>query len=93
MEKARLKRRCEPEDLAGAILVPGLGASLETGQAIVVDGGLTLRPLNPSHGAASLRQPRRRTPRRRGAGAAEAKRHQTSQGRLAWIKAPRPAAG
>jgi hypothetical protein len=72
MEKARLKRRCEPEDLAGAIAFPGLDGD---GQAIVVDGGLTLRPLNPSHGAASLRQPRRRTPRRRGAGAAEAKRH------------------
>ncbi|MBN8888931.1 MAG: oxidoreductase [Rhodospirillales bacterium 70-18] len=42
MEKAALKRRCEPEDLAEVIVFLGFGASMVTGQTIVVDGGLTL---------------------------------------------------
>ena len=42
IEKATLKRRCEPEDLAEVIVFLGFGASMVTGQTIVVDGGLTL---------------------------------------------------
>lgn len=42
IEKAALKRRCEPEDLAEVILFLGFGASMVTGQTVVVDGGLTL---------------------------------------------------
>lgn len=42
IDKAALKRRCEPEDLAEVILFLGFGASMVTGQTIVVDGGLTL---------------------------------------------------
>ncbi|HTN12749.1 MAG TPA: SDR family oxidoreductase [Acetobacteraceae bacterium] len=42
MDKAALKRRCEPEDLAEVIVFLGFGASMVTGQTIVVDGGLTL---------------------------------------------------
>ncbi len=41
-EKAALKRRCEVEDLAEVIVFLGFGASMVTGQTIVVDGGLTL---------------------------------------------------
>jgi 3-oxoacyl-[acyl-carrier protein] reductase len=41
-EKALLKRRCTPEDIAEAILFLGAGALMITGQTIVVDGGLTL---------------------------------------------------
>jgi 3-oxoacyl-[acyl-carrier protein] reductase len=39
---AALKRRCEPEDLAEVILFLGFGATMVTGQTVVVDGGLTL---------------------------------------------------
>jgi 3-oxoacyl-[acyl-carrier protein] reductase len=42
IDKAALKRRCEPEDLAEVIVFLGFGASMVTGQTIVVDGGLTL---------------------------------------------------
>ncbi|HEY0418569.1 MAG TPA: SDR family oxidoreductase [Acetobacteraceae bacterium] len=42
IEKAVLKRRCETEDLAEVIVFLGFGASMVTGQTIVVDGGLTL---------------------------------------------------
>ena len=42
VERAALKRRCEPEDLAEVIVFLGFGASMVTGQTIVVDGGLTL---------------------------------------------------
>jgi 3-oxoacyl-[acyl-carrier protein] reductase len=42
IERAVLKRRCQPEDLAEVILFLGFGAAMVTGQTIVVDGGLTL---------------------------------------------------
>jgi 3-oxoacyl-[acyl-carrier protein] reductase len=42
IEKALLKRRCQPEDLAEVVLFLGFGAAMVTGQTIVVDGGLTL---------------------------------------------------
>ncbi len=42
IERALLKRRCLPEDLAEVILFLGFGAAMVTGQTIVVDGGLTL---------------------------------------------------
>ncbi len=42
IERALLKRRCQPEDLAEVVLFLGFGASMVTGQTIVVDGGLTL---------------------------------------------------
>jgi 3-oxoacyl-[acyl-carrier protein] reductase len=42
IEKAVLKRRCQPEDLAEVIVFLGFGASMVTGQTLVVDGGLTL---------------------------------------------------
>ncbi len=41
-EKAALKRRCAPEDLAEVIVFLGFGAAMVTGQTVVVDGGLTL---------------------------------------------------
>jgi 3-oxoacyl-[acyl-carrier protein] reductase len=42
IERALLKRRCQPEDLAEVILFLGFGARMITGQTITVDGGLTL---------------------------------------------------
>ncbi len=42
IDKAALKRRCEPEDLAEVIVFLLAGAAMVTGQTIVVDGGLTL---------------------------------------------------
>ena len=42
IERALLKRRCQPEDLAEVVVFLGFGASMVTGQTIVVDGGLTL---------------------------------------------------
>ena len=42
IDRATLKRRCEPEDLAEVIIFLGFGASMVTGQTIVVDGGMTL---------------------------------------------------
>ena len=42
IDAAALKRRCEVEDLAEVICFLGFGASMVTGQTIVVDGGLTL---------------------------------------------------
>lgn len=42
IEKAALKRRCQPEDLAEVVLFLGFGAAMVTGQTITVDGGLTL---------------------------------------------------
>jgi 3-oxoacyl-[acyl-carrier protein] reductase len=42
IERAALKRRCTPEDIAEAILFLGFGAAMVTGQTLVVDGGLTL---------------------------------------------------
>jgi 3-oxoacyl-[acyl-carrier protein] reductase len=41
-EKALLKRRCQPEDLAEVILFLLAGAGMVTGQTVVVDGGMTL---------------------------------------------------
>ncbi len=41
-EKAALKRRCTPDDLAEVIVFLGFGAAMVTGQTVVVDGGLTL---------------------------------------------------
>jgi 3-oxoacyl-[acyl-carrier protein] reductase len=41
-EKALLKRRCTPEDIAEVILFFLSGAAMVTGQTLVVDGGLTL---------------------------------------------------
>lgn len=42
IERAVLKRRCTPEDLAEVVLFLGFGAAMVTGQTITVDGGLTL---------------------------------------------------
>ncbi len=42
MDKAVLKRRCEPEDLAEVMVFLLAGAAMVTGQTVVVDGGLTL---------------------------------------------------
>jgi 3-oxoacyl-[acyl-carrier protein] reductase len=42
VEKSALKRRSEPDDLAEVIVFFGFGASMVTGQTLVVDGGLTL---------------------------------------------------
>ena len=42
IERAALKRRCQPEDLAEVILFLGFGAAMVTGQTVTVDGGLTL---------------------------------------------------
>jgi 3-oxoacyl-[acyl-carrier protein] reductase len=42
IEKALLKRRCAPRDLAEVMLFLLAGASMVTGQTVVVDGGLTL---------------------------------------------------
>lgn len=42
IDKAVLKRRCEPEDLAEVMVFLLAGAAMVTGQTIVVDGGLTL---------------------------------------------------
>jgi 3-oxoacyl-[acyl-carrier protein] reductase len=41
-EKALLKRRCTPEDLADVIVYLLAGGGMVTGQTVVVDGGLTL---------------------------------------------------
>lgn len=41
-QKALLKRRCQPEDLAEVMLFLLAGAAMVTGQTVVVDGGLTL---------------------------------------------------
>ncbi|MDE2517204.1 MAG: SDR family oxidoreductase [Rhodospirillales bacterium] len=42
IEKALLRRRCTPEDLAEVICFLGFGAAMVTGQTVTVDGGLTL---------------------------------------------------
>jgi len=42
IERAALKRRCTPDDIAEVIVFLGFGAAMVTGQTIVVDGGLTL---------------------------------------------------
>jgi 3-oxoacyl-[acyl-carrier protein] reductase len=42
IERALLKRRCQPEDLAEVVLFLGFGAAMVTGQTVTVDGGLTL---------------------------------------------------
>ena len=42
IDRALLKRRCQPEDLAEVIMFLGFGAAMVTGQTITVDGGLTL---------------------------------------------------
>ena len=42
IEKAALKRRCTPEDIAEVIAFLGFGGAMVTGQTVVVDGGLTL---------------------------------------------------
>ena len=42
IEKAVMKRRCTPEDIAEAVVFLGFSAPMVTGQTLVVDGGLTL---------------------------------------------------
>ncbi|MSO90662.1 MAG: SDR family oxidoreductase [Acetobacteraceae bacterium] len=42
MDRALLKRRCTPDDIAEVVLFLGFGAAMVTGQTITVDGGLTL---------------------------------------------------
>jgi len=42
IEKALLKRRCTPEDIAEVIVFLLAGGAMVTGQTVVVDGGLTL---------------------------------------------------
>jgi 3-oxoacyl-[acyl-carrier protein] reductase len=42
IERALLKRRCQPRDLAEVIVFLGFGAAMVTGQTVTVDGGLTL---------------------------------------------------
>ena len=42
IERALLKRRCQPEDLTEVIVFLGFGAAMVTGQTVTVDGGLTL---------------------------------------------------
>ncbi len=42
IDKALLKRRCTPHDLAEVMLFLLAGAAMVTGQTVVVDGGLTL---------------------------------------------------
>jgi len=42
IERAQLKRRCTPDDIAEVIVFLGFGAAMVTGQTVVVDGGLTL---------------------------------------------------
>ena len=42
IEKALLKRRCTPDDLAEVMLFLLAGAAMVTGQTVTVDGGLTL---------------------------------------------------
>ena len=42
IDKALLKRRCTPDDLAEVMLFLLAGAAMVTGQTITVDGGLTL---------------------------------------------------
>lgn len=44
IDQSLLKRRCRPEDLAHAIMFLGFDAPMVTGQTLVVDGGLMLRP-------------------------------------------------
>lgn len=41
-DQAVLKRRCKPEDIADVMLFLLAGASMITGQTVIVDGGLTL---------------------------------------------------
>jgi len=40
-ERAALKRRCLPDDIAEVIVFLGFGAAMVTGQTVVVDAGLT----------------------------------------------------
>jgi 3-oxoacyl-[acyl-carrier protein] reductase len=42
IDKALLKRRCTPDDLAEVMLFLLAGAAMVTGQTVTVDGGLTL---------------------------------------------------
>ena len=42
IERAALKRRCTPEDIADVIVFLGFGAGMVTGETVIVDGGLTL---------------------------------------------------
>ena len=42
IEKALLKRRCSPDDLAEVIVFLGVAAAMITGQTVIVDGGLSL---------------------------------------------------
>ena len=42
IDKALLKRRCTPDDLAEVMLFLLAGAAMVTGQTVAVDGGLTL---------------------------------------------------
>ncbi len=41
-DRALLRRRCTPDDIAEVIAFLGCGAAMVTGQTVVVDGGLTL---------------------------------------------------
>jgi 3-oxoacyl-[acyl-carrier protein] reductase len=42
IERALLKRRCTPDDIAEVIVFLGVAAAMITGQTIVVDGGMTV---------------------------------------------------
>jgi 3-oxoacyl-[acyl-carrier protein] reductase len=42
IERAALKRRCTPDDIAEVIVFLGFAGAMVTGQTVVVDGGLTL---------------------------------------------------
>ena len=42
VERAVLKRRCTPEDIAEVIVFLGFAGAMVTGQTVMVDGGLTL---------------------------------------------------
>lgn len=42
IERAALKRRCTPEDIAEVIVFLGFAGAMVTGQTLVIDGGLTL---------------------------------------------------
>lgn len=42
IEQSLLKARCKPEDIADVIVFLGFGASMVTGQTVVVDAGLSI---------------------------------------------------
>jgi 3-oxoacyl-[acyl-carrier protein] reductase len=42
VDRALLKRRCTPDDIAEVVVFLGVAAAMVTGQTVVVDGGLTV---------------------------------------------------